>query len=195
MVYVGNGFTLGEKNIEGAMAAGRVLGMMVSRNYKTSLTKKVIQGSTGLYGELTNDQYVEAIKNGMLVFGLNADGLAEVVSGINTLVSLNDDQDEGWKKIRRVRTRFELIDRIAYKLDQQIGSGEGVPNSSDGHQHVVTIGNGIIADMIREGGLESGEMIIDENNPAFGDSAWFGFQDLVDLDGIEKLYLAFGFKY
>lgn len=195
MAYVGNGFYSGGEGLDGALAAGRALGMMVSRNYKTSLTKKVVEGSTGVYGELTNDQYAKSVKNGMMTFGLNADGMAEIVYGINTLVNLNDDQDEGWKKIRRTRTRFELIDRIAYTLDQRIASGEGIPNSEDGLQQVITIGNGIIEDMIREGGMESGTMIIDESNPAEGDSAWFGFEDLVDLDGIEKLYLAFGFQY
>lgn len=195
MIYVGNGLTEGQVNLDGALAAGRVLGMMVSRNYKTSLTKKEVEGSTGVYGELTTGEYTSSVKNGMLTFGLNADGRAEIVYGINTLVDPGDDLDEGWKKIRRVRTRYELIDRIAYTLDRRIAEGEGIPNSSDGLQQVITIGNGVIADMIAEGGMESGTMVIDENNPAQGDSAWFGFEDLVDLDGIEKLYLAFGFQY
>lgn len=195
MVYVGNGYSIGERNLDGALAAGRVLGMMVSSSYKTSLTKKPVQSSTGVYGELTAEEYNEAVKNGMLVFSLNSDGLAQIDYGINTLVSPTGDEDEGWKKIRRVRTRFELIDRIAFTLDKAIGNGDGIPNSNDGRQFVITVANGIINDMIREGGLENGELIIDESNPPKGDSAWFKFQDLVDLDGIEKLYLAFGFKY
>ena len=195
MVYVGNGYSVGDRDLDGALAAGRALGMMVSNSYKTSLTKKPVQGSTGVYGELTSEQYNEAVKNGMLVFSSNPDGLAQIDYGINTLVSPTGDEDEGWKKIRRVRTRFELIDRIAFTLDRAIGSGEGIPNSNDGRQFVITVANGIINDMIREGGLESGELVVDESNPPQGDSAWFKFQDLVDLDGIEKLYLAFGFKY
>lgn len=195
MVYVGNGYSVGDRDLDGALAAGRVVGMMVANNYKTSLTKKAVQGSVGVYGELSVSEYDEAVNNGMLVFSLNPDGLAQIDYGINTLVSLSDEEDEGWKKIRRVRTRFELIDRVAFTLDRAIGSGEGIPNSNDGRQFVITVANGIINDMIREGGLESGELVIDESNPSHGDSAWFKFQDLIDLDGIEKLYLAFGFKY
>lgn len=195
MVYVGNGYSTPTGDLDGALAAGRVAGMMISNNYKTSLTKKSVQGSTGVYGELTSTEYNEAVKSGMLVFSLNPEGLAQIDYGINTLVSPTGDEDDGWKKIRRVRTRFELIDRVAFTLDRAIGTGDGIPNSNDGRQFVITVANGIINDMIREGGLESGELVVDTDNPPRGDSAWFRFQDLVDLDGIEKLYLAFGFKY
>ncbi len=89
MIYVGNGYETPTGGIDGAPAAGRVLGMMVSGNYKTSLTKKSVQGSIGVYGELTSAQYNEAVQNGMLVFSENADGLAQVDYGINTLVSVS----------------------------------------------------------------------------------------------------------
>lgn len=196
MIHVGNGFLDRDgEGIDGALAAGRVLGMMVSENYKSSLTKKSVRGSTGVHGELKPQQYNEAVESGMLMFSENSDGLAQVDYGINTLVSPSSTEDKGWKKVRRVRTRFELIDRIAITLDRQIGDGEGIDNGSDGAQHVITVANGIIDTMIDDGGLESGEMILDEKNPQEGDSAWFKFDNLVDLDGMEKIYLAFGFKY
>lgn len=195
MIYVGNGFETKTGGVDGAKAAGHVLGKMVSASYKSSLTKKTVRGSVGVYGELSSSQYNEAAKNGMLVFSLNPDGLAQVDYGINTLVSVDSEEDDGWKKIRRVRTRFELIDRVAFTLSKAMGSGDGIDNSSDGRQYVITVANGIINDMIMDGGLESGELIVDEQNLPKGDAAWFKFRDLVDLDGIEKLYLAFGFQY
>lgn len=193
MIHVGNGFLVGESEIDGALAAARVLGEMVSGNYKDSLTKKEISGSTGIYGELTPSEYIEAAKNGMMVFSESVNGLAQIDYGINTLVSPGTDEDDGWKKIRRVRTRYELIDRIAFTLANAMSTG--VDNNNDGRQYIITLANGIINQMIADGGLESGEMIIDDANPPQGDSVWFKFDNLVDLDGIEKVYLAFGFRY
>lgn len=193
MVYVGNGFETNAGIVTGAKAAGRVLGMMVSSSYKSSLTKKTIDGAVSIAGELTSNEYNEAVENGMLVFSLNPDDIPQIDYGINTLVSLGEDDDEGWKKIRRVRTRYELIDRIAFTLAKAMANG--IDNSHDGRQQVITLANGIINDMIMEGGLESGEMIIDPVTAPQGDSAWFKFDNLVDLDGLEKAYLAFGFKY
>lgn len=193
MVYVGNGFVENDDVIEGSLAAARVLGEIVSSNYKDSLTKREIQGSSGVYGELTIAEYVEAVKNGMMVFSESVNGLAQIDYGINTLVSVGPEEDEGWKKIRRVRTRFELIDRIAYTIANAMNAG--IDNNNDGRQYIITLANGIINQMINDGGLESGEMILDPDNPPHGDSVWYKFDNLIDLDGIEKVYLAFGFRY
>lgn len=193
MVYVGNGFVEDGEEIEGSLAAARVLGEMVSSNYKNSLTKREIQGSSGVYGELTSTEYIEAAQNGMMVFSESVNGLAQIDYGINTLISLGEDEDEGWKKIRRVRTRFELIDRIAFTISNAMSNG--IDNNNDGRQYIITLANGIINQMINDGGLESGEMILDTDNPPHGDSVWYKFDNLVDLDGIEKVYLAFGFRY
>lgn len=192
MVYVGNGFPTAFGPVEGAKAAARVAGEIASSPYNASLTHVPMTGSIGVIGELTNAQYKEAIQSGMLTFSLNPDGLAQIDYGINTKVTLLADEDEGWKKIRRTRTRFELIDRIVYTLHPYLGKWN---NNEDGRAFVITIANGIIQTMIREGGLESGQVIVDPDNPPQGDSAWFRFTDLVDLDSIEKMYLDFGFQF
>jgi hypothetical protein len=192
MVYIGNGFETASGALEGAKAAARVAGIIASSAYNASLTHVPITGSIGLVGELTNTQYKEAIQSGMLTFSLNPDGLAQIDYGINTKVTLLDDEDEGWKKIRRTRTRFELIDRVVFTLHPYLGKWN---NNADGRAFVITIANGIIEKMIREGGLESGKLIIDPDNAPEGDSSWFRFSELVDLDSIEKIYLDFGFQF
>ncbi|MDU5945461.1 MAG: phage tail sheath subtilisin-like domain-containing protein [Paenibacillus macerans] len=192
MVYVGNGFSTASGKLEGAKAAARVAGVIASSAYNASLTHVPMTGSIGVIGELTNAQYKEAILSGMLTFSLNPDGLAQIDYGINTKVTLLADEDEGWKKIRRTRTRYELIDRIILTLHPYLGNWT---NNDDGRAFVITIANGIIQMMIREGGLESGQLIVDPDSPPQGDSAWFRFTDLVDLDSIEKLYMDFGFQF
>ena len=192
MIYVGNGFPTVSGPVEGAKAAARVAGVVASSAYNASLTHVPMTGSIGVIGELTNAQYKEAIQSGMLTFSLNPDGLAQIDYGINTKVTLLADEDEGWKKIRRTRTRFELIDRIVFTLHPYLGKWD---NNDDGRAFVITIANGIIQGMIREGGLESGQLIVDPDIPPQGDSAWFRFTDLIDLDSIEKLYMDFGFQF
>lgn len=192
IVYVGNGFRTANGILEGAKAAARVAGVIASTPYNESLTHVPMTDSIDLVGELTNAQYKEAILSGMLTFSLNTEGLAQIDYGINTKVTLLADEDEGWKKIRRTRTRFELIDRIVYKLYPYLGKWN---NNEDGRAFVITIANGIIQTMINEGGLESGQLIVDPDNLPHGDSAWFRFTELIDLDSIEKLYMDFGFQF
>ncbi|MCL1701624.1 phage tail sheath subtilisin-like domain-containing protein [Lysinibacillus sp. Bpr_S20] len=193
IVYIGNAVRTTTRMLKGALAAARVMGMMISGSYKSSLTKNTINGGIEVIGELTANQYDEAANNGLMVFSLNTDGIPQIDYGINTLVSIGEDEDEGWKKIRRMRTRYELIDRIVRKVDKAMSNN--VDNNADGRQHVITLANGEINQMIEDGGLESGAMVVDPKTPPQGDSAWFTFDNLVDLDGLEKAYLAFGFKY
>ena len=191
--YIGNGVETTTGVIEGATAAARVMGEFISGSYKSSLTGRTITGGIGIAGELTANEYNEAATNGMMVFSLNADGIPQIDYGINTLVSLGEDEDEGWKKFRRVRTRYELIDRITVMISKAMANN--IDNSHDDRQFVITLANGVIGEMTREGGLASGEMIVDPAYKPEGDSAWFKFDNLVDLDGLEKAYLAFGFQY
>lgn len=192
IVYVGNGFETAIGPVEGARAAARVAGMIASSPYNASLTHAVITGSIGIVGNLTPAQYKEAVLSGMLTFSLNPQGVAHIDYGINTKVLLAEDEDEGWKKIRRTLTRYELIDRTVFTLYPYLGKWN---NNENGRAFVITIVNGIIDTMIREGGLESGELILDPDTPPQGDSAWFKFVNLSDLDSIEKMYLDFGFQF
>ena len=193
VAYIGNGVQTAAGVLTGAKAAGRVLGMFISGSYKSSLTGKTITGGIGIEGELTASQYNEAATSGMMVFSLNSDGVPQIDYGINTLVSLGEDEDEGWKKLRRVRTRYELIDRITVKIHKAMANDKD--NNNDDRQFICTLANGEILQMTIEGGLESGKMIVDPTTTPEGDSAWFTFDNLVDLDGLEKAYLAFGFQY
>lgn len=192
VVYVANGF-LGADGAarQGYRAAARVAGMIAAAPITDSLTHAVVRGAVDLVGPLTNAEIEQAIRSGALVFSLNAQRQVQVEYGINTLVTLSADQDAGWKKIRRVRTRDNLMDRIVAAVDPLIGR---VNNSPDGRATLIAAMQGVINAMVREGALLDGTVREDPANPPQGDSAWFVIE-VNDLDSAEKVYLTFGFRF
>ena len=98
---------------------------------------------------------------------------------------------EGWKKIRRVKPRFELMDRINRTVEPLIGL---VNNDSDGRAAIIAAARDVLNTMIAEKKLSDGDVYEDSANPAIGDSAWF-IIEVDDLDSIEKVYLTYYFRF
>src|SRR5690606_14837341 len=167
IIYVANGFK-GSDGVtrEGYKAAARVAGMVASAQITESLTHYVVRGATELVGALTNAEIEQAIQFGALVFTMNAQKQVHIEYGINTFVTPTADMDAGWKKIRRVRTRDNLMDRIAATWDPLIGK---INNSPDGRATLIAAAQGIINRMIAEGALLQGTIFEDPNNPPQGD--------------------------
>ena len=191
IVYVLNGFKIDGTVYEGFDAAAVAAGLLAYLPASDSPTHKVISGATEVVGPLTNTQVIECLQSGALVFTVSATGSVWIEQGINTLNQLSADQDAGWKKIRRTKTRFELIQRILENTEGIIGS---VGNDSNGRATFIAIANGVINQMIAENKLVSGEVTEDPRNPAKGDSAWF-IISVQDLDSIEKVYITYQFMF
>ena len=115
----------------------------------------------------------------------------QIEKAINTLVTPDADQDAGWKKIRRVKERFELMDRIDTTLDPMVGK---VDNDTDGRAAIVAAAQRVIDAMIGEKKLLAGTVVEDEGNPPRGDMAWF-ILAIDDLDSIETIYLTYRFRF
>ena len=192
IVYVANGFEGADGIIrEGYLAAARVAGMIAGSQITDSLTHAVTRGATEIVGALTNAEVEEALLSGALVFTMSAQKQVQIEQGINTFVTVTADYDAGWKKIRRVKTRDNLIDRIAFTWDPLIGK---INNSPDGRATLIAAAQGVINKMVAEGALLGGMFMEDANNPPAGDSAWFvAYVD--DLDSAEKTYITFGFRF
>lgn len=192
VVYVANGFEKSDgTTIEGYKAAARVAGMIAGSSITSRLTHAAVTSAVDLVGGLTNGEIETAITSGALVFTLSASGQVQIEYGITTLVTPNADQDDGWKKIRRVRTRDNLIDRIVATVDPLIGR---VNNNAAGRATILAAINKIIAQMVAEGALESGEAKEDPAKTAAGDTAWFAV-NVDDLDSMEKGFFTFGFRF
>ena len=156
-----------------------------------SLTHTVISGFAALHETLTPSQIEKALQRGCLVLTTNAAGQVWIEQGINTLITPDGDMDEGWKKIRRVKTRFELMQRVADGLDVLIGK---VNNDPDGRATIISNIKGVISRMVGEKKLLQGDAFEDETNPPQGDSAWFVIE-VDDIDSVEFIYLAYRFRY
>ena len=177
--------------VPGYLNAARIGGIIAAVPANQSVTHYVVSGYSGLAEALTNTQIESALLGGCLVLTTNSSGQVWIEQGINTLITPTGNQDAGWKKIRRVKTRFELMQRIGDTVEPLVGK---VDNDPDGRGAVIAAGQGIIDTMIGEKKLLGGSMIEDENYPAQGDSAWFLIA-VDDIDSIEKFYLTYRFRF
>ena len=193
IVYVGNGFTdLAGATYEGWHAAARICGLVAGTPSDQSITHVAITGAVDLTEELTNYDYERAIKAGMLTFSVSAANTVWVEQGINTLVLPGSNDDKGWQKIKRVKIRFELFQRIDDTVEPQVAR---LNNNDDGRKTVIQISNAVCNSMVAENKLLAGAHVEeDPDNPPEGDSAWFlVFAD--DVDALEKMYFTYKFRF
>jgi len=193
VVYLGGGWISGSENKDGVMAICYTAGVIAATPSNQGIVHTVINGATELCESLTNAQYVDAILSGMLMVSRSNDGSIWYESGVNTLITPDEKtQDLGWKKIKRVKSRFEMIDRLDRTLAPKVGR---VSAGTDGIADIVQAGQRVLDAMVGEGKLQRGAQFIeDKGNPATGDSAWFIIQ-ADDNDSLEKIYLHYQFRY
>lgn len=193
VVYLGGGYLAGSEDRDGVMAICHLAGVIAATPSNRGIVHTVIDGATDVCESLTYAQYEDAIRAGMLMVSLSPDGEIWYDSGINTLVKPEGGtQDDGWKKIRRTKTRFEMIDRLDRELMPKVGR---VSADSDGVADVVQTGQRVLNAMVSEGKLFTGAKFVeDPANPFEGDSAWFIIQ-ADDIDSLEKIYLQYQFRY
>lgn len=177
---------------DGYRLAARVAGMIASVPSNASLTHQIISGYASLAEPLTNTDIVKGIKNGCIILTENSSSQVWIEQGINTLITPNAKQDEGFKKIRRVKTRFELMQRIDDTLEVLIGK---VNNDTDGRAALAASGQSVIDRMVSEGKLlPGGTFSEDATKVSEGDYAYFVIA-IDDIDSIEKAYLDYKFRF
>ena len=193
VVYVLNGFVSNDGTIyDGWKVAARVGGMIAACETNQSLTHTVITNALELVEDLTNGEIIRAEQRGCLVLTLNAEDQVQIDSAINTLVTPDSDMDDGWKKIRRTKCRFELMDRINRSHDKLVGK---INNDTNGRATLLMAATQIIREMVGEGKLVQGSYIEeDPAHPAEGDSVWFKLH-ILDLDSAEFIYNTFVFRF
>jgi Phage tail sheath protein. len=177
--------------IDGYQTAARIAGMIGACASNSSLTHTVINGFSELKESLSNTDMIAAEKKGCIVLSYNKSKQVWIDNAINTLITPADNQDDGWKKIRRVKTRFELIRRINNTADDLVGK---VDNDTNGRQTVISQLQGVGDDMKAEGKLVACTVTESSAYLSDGDSAWFDI-DVIDKDSMEHIYLTFTFRF
>lgn len=193
VVYLGGGYMAGTQNKDGALAICYTAGVIASTPTKYGITHAAIDEATDLCEALTYAQYTAAINAGALMLSKSSDGTIWFDSGINTLTNPEvGTQDDGWKKIKRTKIRFELIDRLDRALNPKVGR---VSADSDGIADIIQTGQRVLDAMVAEGKLLSGATFTEDTaNPHEGDSAHFIIQS-DDIDSLEMIYLQYQFRY
>lgn len=177
--------------IDGYQTAARIAGMIGAVECNSSLTHTVIPGFSKILDKLTNTQIIAAEKKGCIVLDYNKYKQTWIDYAINTLVTPADNQDDGWKKIRRVKTRFELMRRINETADALVGK---VDNDINGRKTVVSALSDVGEAMVEEGKIISCEIVESSTYKADGDSAWFDIA-VIDKDSMEHIYMTYIFQY
>lgn len=177
--------------IDGYQTAARIAGMIGSVSSGSSLTHTVVSGFSRILERLTNTEMTSAEKRGCIVLSYNKAKQVWIDNAINTLITPADNQDDGWKKIRRVKTRFELIRRINTTADDLAGK---VDNDINGRATVISQIQGVSDSMKEEGKLVACTVTESSVYKADGDSAWFDI-DVIDKDSMEHIYLTFLFRF
>ena len=105
---------------------------------------------------------------------------------------MSADQDKGWKKIRRMKTRFELEDRVDATIENL---GTSLDNDDDGRATVISAITDVMDAMVGEKKISPGGTVeLDASNPPKGDSAWFNISP-DDIDSMEIFYLTYRYRF
>lgn len=192
IIYFGHGWKdITGKLYDGFLAAARLAGVIAATPSNETVTRRVIQYATELPEMLTNDQAERAIKGGMVTLRALSTGAIAVEKGVTTLVNPAGQDDEGWKKIKRCKVRFEAFQRISDTLEKYIG----IPNDEDSWALIVQTIRGILREMEAERKIRRGSDA--RISPVYlpeGESAWFDII-LNDIDSLEVIYLNYQLRF
>ena len=192
MVYVLNPeVQINGGTLDGYQTTGGIAGIIASTPANQSVTHTVISRYTDLGEMLTNTQITKAYLKGCLVLSKSSADEVWIDSGINTLIKPADNKDAGWKKIRRVKTRYELLYRANAQADALVGK---VDNDANGRATIVGKIQKIINAMIKEGKLVQGTVAESTTYVADTDNCYFDI-DVIDKGSAEHIYEFFRFQF
>ena len=128
----------------------------------------------------------------MLAISMDASDTVQLDAGVTTLITPGENDDDGWKHIRRLVTRNESMDRVDRALSPLVGK---VNCDKDGIAIAIQAAQKVLDAMVGEKKLADGaSFYVDPDKPAKVDSAYF-IIDEDDIDSLEKVYLHYRFRF
>lgn len=167
VVNVGSGAVLNGKSYSSAQVASWVAGLIAGQALKESTTYAA-SPFEDVTRRWTRSEQEQAVQNG--VFLLVHDGRrVKVLRGVNSLITLQQGQNKGWKKIRKIR----VIDQINADLQRQaedhyIGK---VNNTEEGRQALISAGQQYLQTLAAEGVIEATGYDVTLDPRFYGDGA------------------------
>ena len=117
--------------------------------------------------------------------------LPVVLCLMSTTTAPDVDQDDGWKKIRRTKTRYELLYRGNQAADVLAGK---VDNDTNGRMTIMAAIQKVGNVMIAEGKLNACTVSLSSKIVSDGDTCGFDI-DVIDKDSAEHIYLIYYFQF
>lgn len=193
VVAVGSGYIGADgAPVDEAVFAAQIAGLIASTPSNTAITATAFKDSKGLINSYTNKEYEDAIDGGLLTLSLNENNEPAIEAGITTLTDLEEGiEDKGWMKIKRVRVRNEMFDRITLALAPK--RSKLTPNDNGRSFALATITN-VLDELVSENKIAGNYQvtITDENTEP--DSVSYMIA-AYDYDALEKFYLHYKFRY
>lgn len=193
IVYIGSGYIDNEGNErKGYDAVTMQAGVIGCTPASQSIVHSLIPDAADTLEMRKNEEYIQAIQNGMVLLAPNEEGGVWFDSGVTTLTLLKENQDAGWKKIRRAMTRFELFDRIERTTAPLIGR---VNCDDQGIANLIKVAKDVLIEMEKEQKIRQGsDFYLDETSDNSVDSVHFIIR-VYDIDSLEKIYLNYQFSF
>ena len=181
----------GDTLLSGYQVAAYIGGLVAATPANRSVTHVIMNRYTALGELLTNTQIEASEEKGCIVLSTSNDGAVWLDNAINTLLHPDSNHDSGWKKIRRVKTRYELLYRANAAADDLVGQ---VDNDANGRATIATQIQTVCNAMVDEGKLQYAEVTESSSIAADGDTCGFDI-DVIDKDSAEHIYLTYYFRF
>lgn len=193
IILVGSGYRDVDGNeIDEALFAGQVAGMVASIPSSKSITNKEVKNAVELLKSYTNEEYEQADVGGLVTITIDDEDRIVIELGVTTLNTLVEGiDDEGWKKIKRGRIRQELFQRCNISLNK--AKGDLTPDD-DGYSYAKSRLILVLEEMVVEKKIRSGyeiERRIVPDEPQ--DEVSFDIK-VRDYDSLEKFKLHYNFS-
>lgn len=181
----------GNEELKGYQVAAYIAGIVAATPANQSVTHATLSRYSVLNEILTNTEMEVAEEKGCLVLSTASDGAVWLDNGVNTLVHPDANHDSGWKKIRRTKTRYELLNRANAAADALVGK---VDNDTNGRATIMAAIQGICNAMEAEGKIQYGNVTESTTVTTDGDTCGFDIE-VIDLDSAEHIYLNYYFQF
>lgn len=185
---VNNGVTLADgTELTATQAAGWFAGASSAANETTSLTYTEYPDAVSANPKRSNEQTIDALNAGQVVFTTRRDGTVVVEQDINSLVTETKDKSKDFRKNRVIRT----LDAIAMDTSNAFESrflGK-IANNATGRDLFKSDRVSYLKDLQTAGGIDSFEPADLTVSPGDDKDAILVTLGITPVDAMEKLYM------